>query len=180
MQREHTGKYISFLLRHKPEAAGLSLDEHGWANVEELIACVSRSRFLDRPFLDEIVALDNKQRYSFSADGTKIRVNQGHSRPVDVNLECKVPPEYLWHGTAVKYLDSILKTGLQRRTRLHVHLTCRYDTAVATGRRHGTPVVLRISSGAMHRDGYLFYLSANDVWLTEQVPVKYLEIHSDP
>lgn len=173
--REATSRYISLLLRHKPEQAGLILDEHGWADVEELIRCVSKTRFLDRAFLEEIVAEDSKQRYSFSVDRKRIRANQGHSIPVKVEMERRTPPEYLWHGTGEKYLGGIRQTGLDKRSRLHVHLSADYNTAANVGSRHGKPHVFRVAAGRMHADGYVFYLSANSVWLTDRVPVEYLE-----
>ena len=170
-----TGIFISRLLRHQPEAAGLHLDEHGWADVEELIRCVNTRRHLDRDLLEEIVATNNKQRYSFSADGTRIRANQGHSIKVDVELEEKEPPEYLWHGTGVKYVKSIRKSGLLPKTRLHVHLSEQRDTALQVGSRHGEPFLFRVHTGKMRQDGFLFWQSVNGVWLTSAVPPEYLE-----
>ena len=170
-----TSRYISMLLRHKPEAAGLTLDEHGWAETEELIRCVSKTRYLDMTLLEEIVATDNKQRYSFSPDMTHIRANQGHSIPVDVELEEKAPAEYLWHGTGEKYVNSIRQSGLKSGNRLYVHLSEQRDTAVTVGSRHGKPFLFRVRSGLMHADGFTFYQSKNGVWLTKFVPVEYLE-----
>ena len=110
-QLEKTSRYISFLLRHHPEAAGLTLDTHGWANTAELIECVSKTRHITMTLLEQIVSTDEKQRYAFNADKSLIRANQGHSIPVDVELTSSVPPEKLWHGTAKKYMESIDKLG---------------------------------------------------------------------
>lgn len=170
MNLTNISKYISLILRHKPEEIGITLDEHGWANVEELIAGLS----IDMPTLEQIVATDDKQRYSFNEDKTLIRANQGHSIPVDVELEEKEPPEYLWHGTATKYLDGIFNEGLIPKSRLYVHLSADTDTAIAVGSRHGKAVLFRVDAAKMHEDGYKFYLSKNGVWLTKHVPRIYL------
>ncbi len=174
MSLKQTSKYLSLILRHQPEAAGITLDEHGWADVDELIAGVSKTRPFDRAMLEEIVATDEKQRYSFSEDGTRIRANQGHSVPVDVELEQRVPPDVLFHGTGEKSVSSIELQGLLPGSRLYVHLSPDAQTARKVGSRHGRPVVYTVDSGAMARDGYVFYLSANGVWLTKEVPPRYL------
>jgi len=174
-QLEKTSRYISFLLRHRPEAAGLTLDEHGWANTTELIECVSKTRHITMTLLEQIVSTDEKQRYTFNADKSLIRANQGHSIPVDVELIPSAPPKKLWHGTAKKYVDSIDENGLLSQTRLYVHLSADYQTAVAVGRRHGEPVVYTIDSAQMYADGYIFYKSVNGVWLTKNVPAIYLQ-----
>ena len=169
-----TSKFISLILRHKPEVIGITLDEHGWASVDELIAGVNRTRPLDLAGLEEIVRTDEKRRYSFNEDKTKIRANQGHSVPVDVELEAVTPPEILYHGTGEKYVASIEAQGLVPQTRLYVHLSGDYETAFKVGARHGKPRIYQVASGRMAADGYTFYRSANGVWLTEAVPVKYL------
>ena len=174
MNNKETSKYISLILRHKPEVIGISLDEHGWANVDELIAGVSKTHPLDMAILEQIVAEDEKQRYSFNEDKTLIRANQGHSIPVDVELEETEPPEELWHGTGEKYVNSIDAQGLIPKSRLYVHLSKDEDTAVKVGQRHGKPVLYIVKAGEMHREGYKFFLSKNGVWLTKEVPVKYL------
>ena len=168
-------RYISLILRHKPEAAGITLDEHGWANVDELIAGVNKTHPLTMEVLQEIVRTDEKQRYSFSEDGTLIRANQGHSIPVDVELPELEPPKILYHGTGKKYVESIDRQGLLPKSRLYVHLSADQETAVNVGQRHGIPVVYTIQAEAMFKDGYLFYRSVNGVWLTKAVPVQYLE-----
>lgn len=168
--------FISLVLRHKPDAAGIVLDEHGWANVEELINGINNTgRKIDITILEEIVRTDNKQRYSFSEDKTLIRANQGHSVPVDVDLKEKEPPEFLYHGTADRFLKDIMAEGLNPMSRLYVHLSKDIETANKVGKRHGNPVILRVYSGKMNQDGIKFYISENGVWLTKKVDVKYLE-----
>lgn len=168
--------FISLVLRHKPDAAGIVLDEHGWANVEELIDGINHTgRKIDITILEEIVRTDNKQRYSFNEDKTLIRANQGHSVPVDVDLKEKEPPEFLYHGTADRFLKDIMAEGLKPMSRLYVHLSKDIETANKVGKRHGSPVILRVQSGKMKQDGIKFYIPENGVWLTKKVDVKYLE-----
>lgn len=169
-----TSKFISLILRHKPEVIGITLDEHGWANVDELLAGISRTRPLDMAGLEEIVRTDEKQRYSFNAYKTKIRANQGHSVPVDVELQPVTPPALLYHGTGEKFVPSIEARGLIPKTRLYVHLSGDYDTARKVGARHGSPRVYQINAARMSADGYEFFRSVNGVWLTKQVPPQYL------
>ena len=171
-----TSKFISLILRHKPDAIDITLDEHGWADVQELIDGINRSggHELDMDMLEEIVRTDEKQRYSFNEDHTLIRANQGHSIPVDVELEEKTPPAVLYHGTGEKYTSSIDEQGLLPRGRLYVHLSSDPETAKKVGSRHGRPVVYTVDCAAMTADGYAFFLSANKVWLTKKVPSKYL------
>lgn len=168
-------RYISMLLRHKPEAAGITLDKNGWADVDELIRGICRTRYIDRKMLEKIVAEDEKQRYSFSSDKTRIRANQGHSVDVDVELEEKEPPEILWHGSAEQFGNSIDCSGILPKSRQYVHLSSDRETAVKVGSRHGAPIVYTVRSGKMFKDGYRFFLSANGVWLTKRVPVDYIE-----
>ena len=175
MNLKDTSKFISLILRHKPETIGIELDEHGWANTEELIEGVNRTHPLDMELLEKIVAEDEKQRYSFNEDKTKIRANQGHSIPVDVELEEKEPPNILYHGTGEKYVGSIDEIGLIPKSRLYVHLSKDIDTAIKVGSRHGRPVVYEVDCGRMYEDGHCFYLSVNGVWLTKEVPVRYLK-----
>jgi putative RNA 2'-phosphotransferase len=161
-----TSKFISLVLRHKPQAANLTLDENGWADVDKPVTPAD---------LKEIVESSDKQRFSFNDDGTKIRANQGHSVQVDVELKEAHPPAVLYHGTAERFISSIKSNGLQPQTRLHVHLSADEDTAVKVGRRHGKPVVLIIDAAKMSAGGFKFYLSENGVWLTEHVPAEYLK-----
>ncbi len=170
-----TSKYLSLILRHKPEAAGITLDEHGWANVDELIEGVRKSRPFDMEMLEEIVRTDEKGRYSFNEDKTLIRANQGHSIPVDVALPVVAPPKNLYHGTGEKYVNSIDQQGLLPRSRLYVHLSGDAETARKVGSRHGKPVIYEVLSGKMAEDGFTFYRSVNGVWLTKEVPPEYLE-----
>lgn len=174
MNLKNISKYLSLILRHKPEVIGISLDEHGWANVEELIAGIAKDHDFNMNLLEEIVRLDEKQRYSFNEDKTLIRANQGHSVPVDVELEEQVPPDILWHGTGEKYVSAIDTEGLISKSRLYVHLSKDEDTATKVGARHGKPVVYQVLAKKMYGDGYKFFISVNGVWLTKTVPVKYL------
>ena len=175
MSLKETSKFISLILRHKPETIGIRLDEHGWANVDELIAGISKTREFNMDMLEEIVRTDEKQRYSFNEDKTFIRANQGQSIPVDVELEKVDPPKYLYHGTGEKYCMSIDEQGLIPKSRLYVHLSPDIETAIKVGSRHGKPVVYRVCSSEMQKDGFEFFKSVNGVWLTKEVPAKYLE-----
>lgn len=174
-QLEEISKFIALILRHKPETIGITLDEHGWAKVDELIDGISKTYVFNMEMLEEIVRTDKKGRYSFSEDKTLIRANQGHSINVDVELEEKEPPEFLWHGTGEKFISGIDTEGLIPKSRLYVHLSKDEDTALQVGARHGKPVLYRVLSGKMYKDGYVFYLSQNGVWLTKKVPLEYLE-----
>lgn len=175
-QKERLSVFLSLVLRHHPEAAGITLDEHGWADVPELLRGVAATgRSVNKTLLEDIVATDAKGRYAFNPDHTLIRANQGHSIPVDVELPEAVPPECLYHGTATRFLDSILAKGLCRQSRLYVHLSQDVGTAEAVGARHGKSIVLRVRAQVMYQDGCTFFLSRNGVWLCEAVPVEYLE-----
>ena len=174
-------KYISLIFRHKPEVIGISLDEHGWADVGKLIEGINRSNrsgeYIDMVILETIVATDEKQRYSFSENKRRIRANQGHSIDVDVELErveIDDVPLVLYHGTGKKYIESIETNGLIPKSRLYVHLSSDIETAVKVGKRHGGGVLYLIPALEMAGDGYEFYLSKNGVWLTKEVPVRYL------
>lgn len=168
-------KYISLILRHKPEVIGITLNEHGWAEVDKLIKGISKEYKFNMEMLEEIVYTDNKQRYSFNEDKTLIRANQGHSINVDVELKEVIPPEFLWHGTGEKYVATIDELGLIPKSRLYVHLSGDIDTAINVGKRHGKPVIYKVLSSKMTKDGYKFYCSKNSVWLTKKVPISYLE-----
>ena len=164
-------KYLSYILRHHPDSIGLTLDEQGWARVDELIE-KSRDVELDLETLVFVVENNDKQRFSLSEDGTCIRANQGHSIAVDLALESLVPPEFLLHGTAERFVPDIRAQGLKKMQRHHVHMT---EIARQVGGRYGKPVLLTIHAGAMHRDGYDFYLSQNKVWLVSEVPPHYIQ-----
>ncbi len=172
--------FISLVLRHNPAAAHITLDEHGWADVDDLLTGIRNTgRKINMNILEDIVATDKKRRYSFNQDKTLIRANQGHSIPVDVELKEQEPPEFLYHGTAERFLNRIEKEGLQSMSRLYVHLSTDPETALQVGKRHGKPVVLKIYSGSMYRDGNKFYLSENSVWLTKKIERKYFDNYSD-
>lgn len=170
-------KYLSRHLRHQPRALGLTLEPGGWVAVETLLAAMARHGMtISRAELDEIVARNNKQRFAFDAMGERIRASQGHSVAVDLQLAPTAPPDTLYHGTARSVVDAILREGLRKMRRQHVHLSADIDTAVNVGGRHGAPAVLLVDAAAMARDGYLFYRSENGVWLTESVPPRYLRL----
>jgi putative RNA 2'-phosphotransferase len=169
-------KFLSLVLRHKPEEIGLTLDGQGWADVDQLIRLANeRGQPLTRSLLDRVVAENDKKRFAFSEDGVRIRASQGHSVGVDLALPPSTPPELLYHGTATRSVDSIRSQGLRAGNRQHVHLSADVATATRVGQRHGRPVVLTVRAGAMHAAGHTFFLSANGVWLTEHVPAEYLE-----
>lgn len=177
MDRElvRISKFLSLVLRHRPEEIGIQLDERGWADVEQLIAAANRSgRRLDEATLLRVVAENDKQRFALSGDGRRIRARQGHSLEVDLGLEPHSPPQLLFHGTATRFLRSIRETGLRPGSRQHVHLSPDETTATRVGRRHGSPVVLKVLAGQMHSEGHTFYLSENGVWLVAAVPVAFL------
>ena len=180
-ERTSISKYLSLVLRHRPEAIGLTLDEGGWASVAALLAGAARAgRPITRRQLDEVVATNDKKRFELRAGGSKIRAAQGHSVKVDLGYEPAAPPEVLYHGTARRNIHSIRGRGLVRGKRHHVHLSADEATAAKVGRRYGTPVVLRVSAGRMHADEFEFFLSANGVWLTEHVPPEYLDLPNGP
>lgn len=177
MNDNKIGKFICLILRHKPEVIGIELDKNGWANIDELIEGVKKKYpDFNREKLEHIVETDNKQRYSVSGDKSKIRARQGHSINVDVELKELEPPEFLYHGTADRFLDSIMKKGLVPGSRLYVHLSKDEETAVKVGKRHGKPVVLKIEAKRMSENGFIFYLSENEVWLTKSVPAEYFTL----
>ncbi|MCD2164927.1 RNA 2'-phosphotransferase [Comamonas koreensis] len=169
-------KLLSLVLRHSPQTIGLQLDAAGWANTEELLACLARSgKAMSLAQLQAVVASCTKQRFAFSEDSRRIRANQGHSVTVELQLDPSTPPDALYHGTATRFLDAILAQGLQRQKRHHVHLSASVETASVVGRRHGKLALLRVDAAAMVADGHVFYCSDNGVWLTDAVPVAYLQ-----
>lgn len=168
-------KFLSLVLRHEPEKIGLSLDAAGWVSVDDLLAaCRRHGKAISFEQLKDVVANNDKQRFSFSANGNLIRANQGHSVEVELGYEPATPPVTLFHGTAERFLASIKEQGLLKGNRHHVHLSADIETATKVGQRHGKPVVLHINAEKMQQDGFTFYLSTNGVWLTEHVPVPYL------
>lgn len=170
-------KFLSLVLRHKPEAAGISLDSKGWVDIDILIAVLSSGGVdVTRDELLNVVNNSDKQRFAISDDGTRIRANQGHSVDIDLKFQQKIPPDVLLHGSAHKFLDGILSSGLHKMKRHHVHLTESADVARQVGSRHGKPVVLRIDSKAMYQHGHVFYRSDNGVWLVDSVAPEYLSV----
>lgn len=169
-------KRLSLVLRHDPGQIGLTLDPQGWATVDDLLRCLNEAGWpasLDQ--LRQVVAENDKQRFRFSEDGLRIRANQGHSLQVELGLGHVEPPPLLYHGTATRFLETILMEGLHKRSRQHVHLSIDVETATAVGKRHGKPIVLTIRAREMHDAGHRFYLSDNHVWLTDQVPVAFID-----
>lgn len=168
-------KFLSLVLRHQPRRIGIELDHAGWVRVSELLAACQAHDFpITREELEAVVRENDKQRFAFSEDGTRIRASQGHSVRVELGYAPLAPPTLLYHGTASRLLASIRERGLVKGGRHHVHLSTDAATAAKVGARHGTPHVIEVQSGRMHADGYDFYRSDNGVWLTEHVPAKYL------
>lgn len=166
-------KYLSKHLRHQPERIGLVLDDGGWVEIDTLIAAAAAHGFrLTREELDHVVATNDKRR--FATEGTRIRASQGHSADVDLGLATAIPPSHLYHGTVARHLDAIRVEGLRAMDRHDVHLSADRETATRVGARRGRPIVLTVDTAAMHRDGHVFHLSANGVWLTKHVPPRYL------
>ena len=177
-EKQKLGRYLCYLLRHKPESAGLMLNRYGYADAAELIEAVNRNPkyHLDWELLREIAATDGKRRYQWNEAGDKIRACQGHSFAVDLELKPLVPPDVLYHGTPVKSVESILQTGIRKCSRQYVHLSPDYETAVKVGERRGRAAILLVDSGRMHRDGFVFYRAGNGVWLTDFVPCEYINL----
>lgn len=172
---EKTGKFLAYVLRHDPHCIGVEMDEHGWVDVDELVAAANKTgRTIDAATVEQTVANDTKRRFSFCADKSKIRANQGHSVAVDPDLKEVVPPDILYHGTAKANVASILERGINSAKRNFVHLSKDEQTALNVGARHGEPTVLTIKCAQMSVDGYKFFLSENGVYLTEFVPREYI------
>jgi len=170
-------KFISLVLRHQPEVVGPKLDLNGWTDVDQLIHGARCKGYpLTPELLKEIVETNDKERFAFNEDGSKIRANQGHSRDVELGLAPKEPPCELYHGTATRFWPSIEEQGLMKGNRQHVHLSSDLKTAEKVGVRHGKLIILSIDSRWMHEEGHDFYLSENGVWLTDHVPPRYLSI----
>ncbi|WP_431822753.1 RNA 2'-phosphotransferase [Burkholderia sp. F1] len=175
---DETSKYLSYILRHAPQAIGLQLDPEGWADLDALIAGASRDgRALDRVTILAVVANNDKKRFALSGDGRRIRAVQGHATPaVRRQYPQQCPPDVLYHGTATRFLDSIREQGLKVGTRHHVHLSRDVTTAIAVGTRYGKPAVLAIDAQRMHARGFRFFVAENDVWLTDAVPAEFLSL----
>lgn len=171
-----TSKFLSLILRHEPERVGLTLGEAGWVEVDELLAAVSRhGKILTLEQLQHVVATSDKKRFAFSDDGQRIRASQGHSVEVDLGYAPQTPPEFLYHGTATRFLEAIRKDGLQRMDRHDVHLSAETKVTLQVGGRHGKPVLLIIRAGEMHRAGHVFRCSANGVWLVQHVSPGFID-----
>lgn len=173
--RTAASKFLSYVLRHEPGAIGIALDSGGWVDVHELLeACAKHGRPLSRAELDEVVAMDSKQRFAYAGDGKRIRANQGHSTAVDLEYEPAEPPGVLFHGTVRRLLPAIREKGLLRMQRHHVHLSPDEATARVVGGRRGKPVILRVDARRMHEAGHVFYHTPNGVWLTDTVPAAFI------
>lgn len=171
-----TSKFLSFVLRHEPQAIGITLDSEGWADISALIDGANKSgKSMDLDLLQQVVETSDKKRFSISEDGLRIRAAQGHStNSVAISYPEKVPPEFLYHGTATRFLESIQQGGLKPQERQHVHLSEDEHTAIAVGQRYGKPVVLKIEALQMYRQGSKFLQAENGVWLTESVPTSFI------
>ena len=179
-EKENTkiSKFLSLVLRHQPEVISLALDENGWANVDELIKkCNTHGHKIDLAALKHAVETNNKKRFSFNETFGKIRASQGHSIEIDLGYTATLPPKTLYYGTATKNVGGISLTGLEKRSRQHVHLSRDIETATKVGQRHGQVFIFEVDAGRMHADGFEFFISENGVWLTDNVPVKYLSEH---
>ncbi|GAB1266729.1 RNA 2'-phosphotransferase [Aurantivibrio infirmus] len=171
---KNISKYLSFILRHKPDDIGLELDESGWASIAELIE-KSNKYNISREILDIVVETNDKQRFAIDSKNNRIRANQGHSIDVELSLTAVEPPDYLLHGTATRFEQSIMSNGLSKQKRHHVHLSASESVAKAVGSRYGKPVLLKVDSKAMHSQGHEFYKTANNVWLVSEVPTKFIK-----
>lgn len=176
-QTTRASKFLSLVLRHQPQTAGITLDAAGWTPVADLLkGCVRARQPLTRKQLEHVVSTNSKKRFEFSPDGLRIRASQGHSVEVDLSYEARIPPPKLYHGTATRFLDAIREKGLLKMKRHHVHLSAETKVTMEVGARHGQPVLLTIDAEAMHRKGHVFYQSTNGVWLVEHVPVEFLSL----
>ena len=173
-------KFLSLVLRHQPETIGIQLDNNGWTDVNELIEKANNYGIkFDRETLNHIVATNSKKRFAFNDTLDKIRASQGHSVEIELGYTNQKPPEILFHGTAEKFVQSILDTGLEKRNRQHVHLSSDLETAIKVGQRHGKPFIFNVLAEQMYNDNFQFYISDNGVWLTDNVPTKYLKRNDD-
>jgi putative RNA 2'-phosphotransferase len=175
-QQIHISKFLSLVLRHQPKTIGIQIDQNGWADITVLLEKASKHGIrLDRETLNHIVATNSKKRFAFNDTLDKIRASQGHSLEIELGYTNQEPPEILYHGTGGKSVQSILNAGLEKRSRQHVHLSKDFETAVKVGRRHGNPFVFKVLAEQMYKDNYQFFISDNGVWLTDNVPTKYLK-----
>jgi putative RNA 2'-phosphotransferase len=169
-------KFLSLVLRHKPETIGIKLDENGWVEVADLLDKMNANGIkIDREVLNYVVETNSKKRFAFNGGLDKIRASQGHSIEVELGYSAQKPPEKLYHGTSEGSVESILENGLERRGRQHVHLSIDIETALKVGQRHGKPIIFEVNTAQMFADGYSFFISENEVWLTDGVASKYLD-----
>ena len=169
------GRFLSLVLRHDPASIGLKLDNQGWADVNELLACLKQNgKKLSLAGLKTIVETNNKKLFSFSEDGTRIRAAQGHSVDIEIKLTPQSPPKFLYHGTSARFMDMIESKGLSRMSRQHVQLCSDVRNAHEFSQRHRKPIILEIAASLMESHKFQFYLSENGDWLTEAVPPDYL------
>jgi putative RNA 2'-phosphotransferase len=176
-----TSKFLSLVLRHQPDKIGIALDPAGWVGVRELLdALAKHGKSLSEAQLRHVVETSDKKRFAFSDDGLRIRASQGHSVDVELGYEPATPPDVLYHGTVERFLASIRAAGLQKGQRHHVHLSRDVETATKVGGRRGESVLLKIDAAAMAREGVVFYVSANSVWLTDHVPSNYITFPANP
>ncbi len=170
-------KQLSYILRHRPDSVGLELQEGGWVGVDDLLAALAQSGpGISLEVLKRVVAENDKGRFEFSDDGARLRARQGHSTPVELGYTPTTPPDVLFHGTATRFLDSILQQGLLKGRRSHVHLSTNQETMLQVGMRHGKPVLLAVDAAGMQHDGHVFLVTGNHVWLTDHVPPQYLTV----
>jgi putative RNA 2'-phosphotransferase len=175
MSTVDASKFMSYVLRHEPQSIGLILDPEGWASIEDLIQLSQQSQTpLTHETIIEVVRTSDKQRFKLSEDGRRVRTNQGHSIPIDLALKPQTPPHLLYHGTAERFVDSIVEKGLVPGSRQHVHLSLDMETARRVGQRHGKPTVFVVKAHEMFLSGHMFYVSDNGVWLTMHVPTQFL------
>ena len=173
---QKTSKFLSYVLRHRPDEIGITLDAQGWVAIADLLKNANaHGKQLTESSVLEAVRTSDKQRFAISSDGLQIRANQGHSVKIDLALPQTMPPTILFHGTASRFIASIMVQGLIAGSRHHVHLSATQDTARTVGARHGMPVILEVKAKEMHEAGFPFFLSENGVWLTEAVPPQYLK-----
>lgn len=174
-QITHISKFLSLVLRHQPETIGIELDKNGWTGISDLIEKANRHGIkFDRELLDHIVATNAKKRFAYNDSFDKIRASQGHSVEIDLGYTSQEPPEILYHGTGEKSVLSIKETGLSKQSRQHVHLSSDVETAIKVGQRHGRPFVFAVQAAKMYKDGFEFFIADNGVWLTDNVPLQYL------
>ncbi|WP_444997379.1 RNA 2'-phosphotransferase [Aliikangiella sp. IMCC44359] len=170
-------KFLSYVLRHNPAEIDLELDDNGWVSIKQLIENAnSKGKGLTMDIIKHVVETNDKQRFAMSENGQMIRASQGHSINVDLELESLTPPDILLHGSAEKSLGIIMASGIKKMNRHHVHLSEKITTASEVGKRYGKLVLLEIDAKKMHKDGFEFYKSDNNVWLVDYVPAKYIQV----